>query len=228
MRRSSGLPVQPGSANRRSRRDGCTCGAAHGDAGQLAGQLRPRARRPAAAWPPGPRPGAGQSRPGSSGAACRWPRRPAAGQAAPRRHRPRRTWSDRCRRSLSAEPRPRGAFFHWSLVTNPALTWFCGHSAPAGESARLGCGEPGPRRPRRRARGRGGRDGCPAQHDQRRFCDAGATEVGHVTHDLHRLRQRQTVEKLAKSGPYCIQTRPNGPRCVRPGQVAPPGQTHPL
>ncbi len=66
------------------------------------------ARRPAAAWPPGTRPGAGRSRRGSSGAGYRWRHRPAAGQAVPPRHRSRWTWSNQCQRSLPAEPRPPG------------------------------------------------------------------------------------------------------------------------
>ena len=73
VRRSSGLPAHPGSANRRSRRDGSTCERAHGDAGQFAEQLAP---------PPGDqsRPGGQRSGQAQAGAARVHPAQHARGR----------------------------------------------------------------------------------------------------------------------------------------------------
>ena len=142
---AAGCPPSPG---RRTGGPGGTAAPASGPrrCGPARRPAAPPARRPAAAWRPAPRPGAGQSRPGSSGAACRWPHRRAVGQAAPPRHRQRRTWSYRCRRSLPAERSPARRALPLVARHEP---WIRRGSAGTGPVARHQ-GQPIHTRPRRR------------------------------------------------------------------------------
>ena len=99
-----------------------------------------RARRPAGAWPPAPRPGAGRSRPGSPGAACPWPRRRAAGPAAPAAASAAAVLIESVSAliiSSSVGPGARPAIGPWSRTRD--RSWSCGHRrarASGGDRAR--------------------------------------------------------------------------------------------